>query len=80
MAKVKQKKIETKKLFGFPLTRTNFLILIAGVIILIVGYICMAIPSDPDAFLTRTLSPILLVIGYLVIIPIGLFYREKKQH
>ncbi len=79
MAKVKAKKIETKQRFQFPLERTNFLILIFGLLVLIVGYIFMAVPEDPDAFLTRTLSPILLVIGYLVIIPIGLFYREKKK-
>ncbi len=81
MAKVKEKKKRAKERtsFRFPLTRTNFLILAFGVIILAIGYIFMAIPDDPDAFLTRTLSPIILVIGYLVIIPIGLFYRDKKQ-
>jgi len=79
MAKVKAKKIEIKQRFQFPLTRTNFLILIFGLLVLIVGYIFMAVPEDPDAFLTRTLSPIFLVIGYLIIIPIGLFDREKKK-
>jgi O-antigen/teichoic acid export membrane protein len=83
MAKVKQKpkqkkKTEKDKQFHFPLRRTNFLILTLGVIVLIIGYIFMAIPDNPDAFLTRTLSPILLVAAYLIIIPIGLFYREKQ--
>ncbi len=77
MAKIKKTKKET--LFKFPLTKTNFLIISIGIIVLIVGYICMAIPDDPDAFLTRTLSPILLIFAYLIIIPIGLFYREKKN-
>ena len=81
MAKLKEKKKKEKDriAFRFPLTRTNFLILAFGVVVLAVGYIFMAIPDDPDAFLTRTLSPIILVIGYLVIIPIGLFYREKNK-
>ena len=77
--KVKEKKQEAKPHFRFPLTRTNFMIIGLGVVVLIIGYICMAIPDDPDAFLTRTLSPILLVFAYLVIIPIGLFYREKGE-
>lgn len=79
MAKVKTKKAETSSRFHFPLTKTNFMIIILGLIVLIIGYVFMAIPTNPDAFLTRTLAPILLVIAYLIIIPIGLFYREKKE-
>ncbi len=85
MAKIKEKekqkakKGEPESRFHFPLTRTNFLIILLGVVVLIVGYILMAIPDNPDAFMTRTLSPILLVFSYLIIIPIGLFYREKTE-
>jgi membrane protein DedA with SNARE-associated domain len=79
MAKVKEKKPVQKQHFRFPLTRTNFMIIGFGVLLLVIGYIFMAIPDDPDAFLTRTLSPIILVFAYLIVIPIGLFYREKKE-
>jgi L-asparagine transporter-like permease len=78
MAKIKEKKQEKEIRFRFPLTRTNFYIILLGIVVLIAGYIFMAIPDDPDAFMTRTLAPILLVFAYLIIIPIGLFYREKK--
>jgi hypothetical protein len=83
MAKLKEKKQDRKKektreKFQFPLTKTNFMIIGLGVLILIIGYICMAVPDDPDAFMTRTLAPILLVFAYLIIIPIGLFYRDKR--
>jgi cytochrome bd-type quinol oxidase subunit 2 len=81
MAKVKEK--EKKKTaesgYRFPLTRTNFLIIALGVLVIVLGYIFMAIPDDPDAFMTRTLAPIMLVFAYLIIIPVGLFYREKKE-
>lgn len=77
--KAKEKKQEVKPHFRFPLTQTNFMIISLGIVVLVIGYICMAIPEDPDAFLTRTLSPILLVFAYLIIIPIGLFYREKRE-
>jgi membrane protein DedA with SNARE-associated domain len=75
MAKFKDK----KNSFHFPLKRTNILILTFGIILITIGYIFMSIPDDPDAFLTRTLSPIILVIAYLIIIPIGLFYRDKTN-
>lgn len=68
-----------KEKFQFPLTKTNFLILGFGVLVLIAGYILMAIPDHPDDFLTRTLAPVLLVFSFLVIIPFGLMYKEKKQ-
>ncbi len=78
MAKIKEKKQEQEVHFRFPLTRTNFYIIFLGIVVLVTGYVFMAIPDNPDAFMTRTLAPILLVFAYLIIIPIGLFYREKK--
>jgi len=77
MAKVKKKQIGER--YHFPLGKENYTILIIGLLVLIVGYIFMAIPDNPDDFLTRTLSPILLFIAYLIIIPVGLFYKNKKS-
>jgi amino acid permease len=79
MARVKEKKKQSETPFRFPLTRTNFYIILLGAMIIVIGYIFMAIPEDPDAFMTRTLAPILLVFAYLIVIPIGLFSREKKE-
>ncbi len=72
-------RVKVKTGFKFPLGKTNYLILVLGIFLLVLGYIFMAIPDDPDAFLTRTLSPIILVFAYLVVIPIGLLYREKDR-
>jgi hypothetical protein len=85
MAKVKRQaragksKAKTEK-FHFPLGRTNYWILSLGVLLLAFGYVFMAIPDDPDAFLTRTLAPILLVFSFLVVIPYGLLYKEKGSN
>jgi hypothetical protein len=76
MAKEKKKQIGER--YHFPLGKKNYTILIVGVLVLIIAYIFMAIPDNPDDFLTRTLSPILLFIAYLIIIPVGLFYKDKK--
>lgn len=75
----KEKKKQIKERYHFPLGKANYTILIVGVLVLIIAYIFMAIPDNPDDFLTRTLSPILLFIAYLIIIPVGLFYKNKKE-
>lgn len=54
------------------LGKTNLIILVAGLVILVIGYIVMAMNDI-------TISPILLTITYLVIIPIGLLYKPKKK-
>jgi len=43
----------------------------------ILGYV--ALGMDPwDGVMALTVAPILLVIGYCVIIPVGIIYRKKK--
>lgn len=74
-----KRKEQAKKQIGFefPLQKTNFLIIGFGILVLIIGYVCMAIPDHPDDFLTRTLAPVLLIFSLLVIIPTGLLYKGK---
>ena len=83
IARVESKKIkaveERKKQFNLPLERTNYIILTVGVALLILGYILMGSADHPDAFISRTLSPIILVITYTVVIPAGVFYRKKSS-
>ncbi len=78
MAKVKEKRKVGKKTYEFPLKKANYLIISVGILLLILGYVFMSLPDDPDAFLSRTLAPILLVIAYLIVIPIGIMYRGGK--
>lgn len=62
------KKKEIKKIERLYLKPMNFYILIAGLLSIILGYITLAKGSI-------TLSPILLVLGYLVLIPIGILWK-----
>ncbi|NIS37925.1 hypothetical protein GWN26_14565 [Candidatus Saccharibacteria bacterium] len=82
MAKVaktkKQKKADTQ-VFHFPLQKSNYMIILAGILILIVGYILMALPDHPDAFISRTLAPVLLVFSFLIVIPYGLLRKDKHS-
>lgn len=57
--------------------RTNYIILITGVITVLVGFMVMS-AGDAVSALSVTIAPLILFIGYCVIIPIGIIYRKKK--
>lgn len=61
-----------------PLEPVNYKILGAGVLVVILGYV--ALGMEPwDGFMALTVAPILLVIGYCVLLPLGIIYRRKKE-
>ncbi|MDO9548102.1 MAG: DUF3098 domain-containing protein [Candidatus Marinimicrobia bacterium] len=60
------------------LKNTNFLIFGIGILTIIIGYFIMA-SGDTYSFRTLTLAPIVLLIGYLIIIPIAILYRKKNN-
>jgi len=53
-------------------TRANYIFFAIGIITVIIGFIVLKMGSI-------TLAPILLVLGYCVIIPIAIMYRDKKD-
>lgn len=59
-----------------PFTRENFLIIGAGLLTLILGYVAM-IEGSVEGFLPLVAAPILLLIGYCVIVPFGILYRPS---
>lgn len=55
----------------------NYKILAVGISIIVLGYIALsATPWDNP--LAITVAPILLVLGYCVVIPVGIIYRRKQ--
>jgi len=62
--------------FQWPYRRKNYVLFAIGVFIIIVGYLIMYL-GEVDSFQSLTLSPILLLIGYLIIIPYALLYRNN---
>jgi hypothetical protein len=79
MAKVEKSKTlkKTKQDGIFPLERENFRIIGVGLLTIILGYIALS-GNQVEGFAQLTLAPILLVIGYCVIVPFGIMYRKKK--
>lgn len=61
------------------LTRKNLFIFAAGIISILLGYFSLAIGKTNDVW-SLTIGPILLVLGYVVLLPIALAYKDKKSH
>jgi len=76
-AKIQLKKQQSKK-SSLPFTKENYYLFFAGLGIILIGYVCMATPPV-NGFLSLTLSPILVCIGYLVVIPVALLYRKREN-
>ena len=81
MAKPIRKKDSRRKSLKdelLPLQRENFVILGVGLLVIVVGYIALW-QGPVEGFLPLVLAPILLVIGYCVIIPAGILYKKSAN-
>ncbi len=61
--------------FSWPYKRKNYLLFGVGVFVIIVGYLTMYL-GDVNSFQSLVVSPLLLLLGYLVIIPVALLFRK----
>jgi membrane protein YdbS with pleckstrin-like domain len=84
MAKKVQKRgtRTSKKVFISPFQiywkKSNYILLGAGFLILVIGFYLMSI--DPwNSFPALVLSPIVIMIAYLVIFPAAIFYKAKTK-
>ncbi len=79
MAKVIKKKSQRQRGFtegDIPLSRQNYIIMGIGVLVIVAGYLAM-LQGSVEGFLPLVVSPILLVLGYCVIVPLGILYRKS---
>lgn len=58
--------------------KTNYLILGVGLFLLIIGYFLMA-QGPWDNPISLTVSPIILLIAYLIIFPLAIFYKKRTN-
>ena len=61
--------------FSWPYKRKNYLLFGVGVFVIIVGYLIMYL-GEVDSFQSLVISPLLLLTGYLVIIPLALLCKK----
>ena len=83
MAKtVSKKNIRKPKKIVSPFSaywkKNNFLLLFLGLIIIILGFVFLSM-SPWSSFPSLFISPVLLVIGYLLILPSSILYYKKDQ-
>jgi uncharacterized membrane protein HdeD (DUF308 family) len=84
MKEVKAKQIRQRvrkepiKSQGLPLNSTNYWLFALGLAVIVIGYVALAQPPA-DGPMSLTLAPILLVIGYCLIIPAAILYQKKKS-
>jgi len=70
---------ESKKL-PFALERINYQIMLAGIGLILLGFVVMSLDSEPFGFgfLGLTLGPIILFAGFLVQIA-AILYKPKQE-
>jgi len=62
-----------------PFSALNYRLFFGGILLIIIGYIMM-MQGPYDSFLSLHLSPILLVLGYCVVIPLAILLKLKTPN
>jgi membrane protein YdbS with pleckstrin-like domain len=80
MARVvdKKKKVKEKKVEAIIIGKKNITWFLVGLVMIILGYFFMAQPPV-YGFMSLHLAPIILIIAYLIVFPIAIMIRDKKQ-
>ena len=80
MARVEPKAAPRRKpiLESLPFDKTNYRILGLGLLSIALEYVALAQPPW-DGTIPLVVAPILLVLGYCVLVPLGLLYRRKRK-
>lgn len=72
-----EKQDNTNLFQSWDLAKNNYLFFGIGILVIIIGYILMA-AGETTSFQSVKIAPVILVIGYCVIIPISIFYKFQK--
>jgi hypothetical protein len=58
--------------------KKNILIVAVGVLLVVVGFFCLA-QGPAENPISLTLAPLILVFAYLVVVPVGIMWKGKKK-
>ncbi len=70
------RKVQQKKQIDTSLTKQNYYLFGVAVVVLLLGYYFLS-QGPADSFMSVTLAPIVLVIGYCVLVPLAVLWRRK---
>ncbi|MEK6552364.1 MAG: hypothetical protein AABZ54_02810 [Bacteroidota bacterium] len=80
MVKEKRNSKEVKKSISSPFKdywdKNNYILIVIGLAVLTLGYIFMA-HGNWDSFFSLTISPITLLIAYVIIIPLAILLKSS---
>jgi len=62
---------------NWPFNKTNYVIFGIGVLSIIIGYLIISF-NTVDSIQSTRVGPVILFIGYCIIIPISIMYNQKK--
>ena len=75
---MKAQKNKNEQLFDtWSLGKTNYSMFGISILVIIIGYIVMA-TGDTDSFQSIKLAPVILTIGYCVLLPISILIKNKN--
>lgn len=60
------------------MTKKNLLLVALGVVLLVIGFICLA-TGPAENPISLTVAPLILCLAYLVVIPLGILWKGKKE-
>ncbi|MFH0881541.1 MAG: DUF3098 domain-containing protein [bacterium] len=67
-----------KRLFSWPFGRLNLIVLLAGLAMIVIGFVFLG-QGGADSVQSLTVAPILLLTGYLVLLPASILIRDRKK-
>ena len=66
---------KNKNLINWPFTKNNYILFAIATLTILLGYYLMA-SGEVNSFQSVNIAPTLLVIGYLILIPLSIFYKR----
>tara|TARA_X000001036_G_scaffold400285_1_gene404538 strand:- start:54 stop:290 length:237 start_codon:yes stop_codon:yes gene_type:complete len=60
---------------GWSFSKINYLLFFAGILFITIGYIIMS-SGDTNSIQSLSIAPVMLFIGYIILIPASLIYRK----
>ena len=61
---------------NWSFSKINYLLFFAGILFITIGYIIMS-SGETYSFQSLSIAPIMLFIGYIILIPASLIYRRR---
>lgn len=58
--------------------KKNIVLIALGILLLVIGFFCLA-QGPADNPVSLTVAPIVLMVAYLIVVPVGILWGKKDQ-